>query len=213
MRQRQGQEAARRALSQDPGSRIQHQESGIGGGETHKIMGVFNVLLRLATEEQQNSTRSKQVLSLQYDSPFRIGLCVYISMPSAAGGAWSGVAGIHKLIGAQPMKMLEALETERILHLAKRFLTDRGIAVAFQQNAWEGLRSENDPPYSIEKAREGKLRGSLRGMPHARLLGVPPTRLIGPARAVLRQLLSEEGCKLIASRDRPCALNDRRKTT
>jgi hypothetical protein len=147
--------------------------------------------------EQPNSTRTKEVLSLEYDSPFRIGFCVYISMPSAAGGAWSGVAGIHRLFGAQPMKILEALETERILHLAKRFLTDRGIAVAFQQSAWEGLRSEDDPPYSIGNAREGKLRGSLRGMPHVRLLGVPPTRLIGPARDVLRQLLSEEGFNLI----------------
>ncbi len=159
------------------------------------------------SDQLQNSTRMKQALSLEYESPFRIGLCVYISMPSAAGGPWSGVAGIRRLFGARPMKTLEAFETERILHLAKRFLTDRGIAVAFQQNAWEGLRAENDPPYSIGNAREGKLRGSLRGMPHVRLLGVPPTRLIGPARAVLRQLLSEEGYKLIAEKDRPCALN------
>jgi hypothetical protein len=50
------------------------------------------------SEEEQNSTRTKEVLSLEYESPFRIGLCVYISMPSPAGGPWSGVAGIRKLL-------------------------------------------------------------------------------------------------------------------
>lgn len=147
--------------------------------------------------KEQNATRAKQILSLDYESPFRVAFCVYISMPSPAGGRWSGVAGIRKLVGALSLKRLEAVETERILELARRFLADGGIAVTFQRNAWEGLRSENDPHYSISKAREAGLRGALRGMPHVRLLGVPPTRLIGPAREVLRQVLSEEGYKLI----------------
>ena len=149
------------------------------------------------SEQQQNSMRTNQVLSLEYESPFRIGLCVYISMPSSAGGPWSGVAGIRKLFGASPLKRLEALETERILDVAKRFLTNPGIAVTFQRDAWESLRSENDPRYTINKAREGKLRGSVNGMPQIPLLGVPPTRLLGPARDVLRRLLSEEGYTLI----------------
>ncbi len=85
--------------------------------------------------QQQNSMRMKQALSLDYESPFKIGLCVYISMPSSAGGHWSGVAGIRKLFGAQPLKRLEAFETERIFDLAKRFLTNGGLAVTFQRNA------------------------------------------------------------------------------
>jgi hypothetical protein len=158
------------------------------------------------SEEEQNSTRTKEVLSLEYESPFRIGLCVYISMPSPAGGPWSGVAGIRKLIGSKPLKQLEAFETERILKLAERFLTNGGIAVTFQRNAWEGIRSDDDPTYSIGKAREASLRGSLKGTPKIPLLGVPPTRLIGPARDVLRQLLSREGYMLISetSQHRSC---------
>lgn len=148
-------------------------------------------------EKEQNRVRMEQVLSLDYESPFRIGLCVYISMPSPAGGPWSGVAGIRILFGTNSLKQVEAFETERILGLARRFLTDRGVAVTFQRNAWEGLRSESDPHYSIGNAREGKLRGSLRGMPYIRLLGVPPTRLLGPARELLRRLLCEEGYKLM----------------
>lgn len=141
-------------------------------------------------DEEANRRRLKRMMEVDYRSPFRIGLCVYISMPSSAGGPWSGVAGIRKLFGAQPLKRLEAFETERILEVAKRFLTNGGLAVTFQRNAWEGLRSENDPRYSISTAREANLRGSLKGFPKIPLLGVPPTRLIGPARDVLRRVLS-----------------------
>jgi len=153
-------------------------------------------------DEEANRRRLKRMMEVDYRSPFRIGLCVYISMPSSAGGPWSGVSGIRKLFRAQPLKRLEALETERIIKVAKRFLTNGGIAVTFQRNAWEGLCSENDPDYSIGNAREVKLRGSLRGMPHIPLLGVPPTRLIGPARDVLRRVLSEQGYELLPERDR-----------
>jgi hypothetical protein len=90
------------------------------------------------------------------------------------------------------MSQLESAERERIINYARKFLEPGGVAVAFQKNAWEGLRSENDPPYSIDLAKRGKLIGSLVGMPGVLLYGVPPTRLIGPCRKVLRQLLVEE---------------------
>jgi len=153
-------------------------------------------------DEEANRRRLKRMMEVDYRSPFRIGLCVYISMPSCAGGLWSGVAGIRKLFGVQPLKKLEAFETERILKVAKKFLTEDGIAVTFQRNAWEGLRSENDPHFGISKAREANLRGPLKSFPKIPLLGVPPTRLIGPARDVLRQVLSERGYELIPERDR-----------
>lgn len=145
----------------------------------------------------RNKRRMKCMTDLTYQSPFKIGLCVYFSMPSSAGGAWSGVAGLRKLLGTRAMKALEAFERDRILDIAKSFLSTRGIVVTFQKNAWEGLRSDRDPAYSIDSAREGKLVGSLGGEPRVPLIGVPPTRLVGPARAVLRQMLSERGYKLL----------------
>ena len=132
------------------------------------------------------------MLELDYVSAFRIGLCVFISMPSAAGGPWSGVAGIRKLLGSKAMSRLESAERQRIIRSARKFLDPGGVAVAFQRNAWEGLRSENDPPYSIDLAKSGKLKGSLAGMANVPLFGVPPTRLIGPCRNVLGQVLLEE---------------------
>jgi hypothetical protein len=90
------------------------------------------------------------------------------------------------------MEALERFERGRVLEAAKKFLSNGGIAVAFQKNAWEGLRSEHDPPYSIIAAMEGKLRGHLRGMKNVPLYGVPPTRLIGPCRRVLEQFLGHQ---------------------
>ena len=65
--------------------------------------------------EALNKQRRDQLLNLDYDGHFRIGLCVIISMPSAPGGKWGGVAGIQKLIGAKAMKRLEEAEMERVL--------------------------------------------------------------------------------------------------
>jgi hypothetical protein len=65
------------------------------------------------------------LLNLDYDSPFQIGLCVFISMPSAASGPWSGIAGVQKLIGAKAMKELEKEESPRVIECAKKFLTPK----------------------------------------------------------------------------------------
>jgi len=159
--------------------------------------GVLNLIFAegLSTKDR-NKLRLERMLALSYDTPFRIGLCVYWSMPSSAGGPWSGVAGIRKLIGTRALKRLEPYERERVIEVVKRFLVPGGVAVTFQKDAWNGLRSVNDPAYSISLARTGKLRGTLNGLPHMPLLGVPPTRLVGPTRKVLRQVLIEGGYRL-----------------
>jgi len=149
----------------------------------------------LSTKDR-NKLRLERMLAVDYDPPFRIGLCVYWSMPSSAGGTWSGVAGIRKLIGKRAMERLERLERERIMEVIIRFLEPEGAVVTFQKDAWNGLRSFNDPEYSIELAKAGKLRGTVDGLPHIPLFGVPPTRLVGPASKILRHVLTEEGYKL-----------------
>lgn len=80
-------------------------------------------------------------------------------------------------------------ERQSILKAAKDFLTPKGKVVAFQKDAWEGLRSDDDPEYSIDRAKSGELRGKLKEMPDVFLYGVPPTRLAGPCREALKKLL------------------------
>jgi hypothetical protein len=149
-------------------------------------------ILDLADDENlsikgRNTKRRECLFQLDYKSPFRIGLAVFFSMPSAASGPWSGVDGIKKLFGKKAMKRLEAAERERILECSKSFLIPDGALVAFQKNAWEGLRSPDDPQYRLDAAKNGRLKGKLSGMPKIPLFCVPPTKLSGPCVTVLKQ--------------------------
>jgi hypothetical protein len=139
--------------------------------------------------EEKNRLRSERILALAYESPFRLGFSVFVSMPSSAGGPWAGVAGVRKLIGSKAMKRLEVCERARVMDCAKRFLGREGVAVAFQKDAWNNLRSEKNPVYGFEKAKRCRLTGSLGDVPWIPLLGVPPTRLMGPSRSVLHRLV------------------------
>ena len=143
-----------------------------------------------------NEQRKDQLLNLHYNSLFRIGLCVFISMPSAPSGKWSGVTGVQKLIGAKAMRELEKEESLRVIECAKKFLTPNGAAVAFQKNAWNALRSDTDPEYKLTLAKDGKLKGSLKDMPNVPLIGVPPTRWPGLCSKILHELLKEKGYNL-----------------
>ncbi len=144
-----------------------------------------------------NQSRKTQLLNSDKEAKFRIGLTVFISMPSAAGGKWGGVAGIQKLLGAAAFRMIEKEETERIISCARKFVQKNGAVITFQKNAWENLRSENDPVYAIGKARAGKLIGRVKGNMDIQLYGVPPTRLVGPCSDALMQIGDAIGRKKI----------------
>jgi restriction system protein len=139
--------------------------------------------------DKLNELRRKQLLDLAYDSHFRIGLCVFITLPSGPGGPWGGVAGIQKLIGVRALRKLEQEESSRIFKLAENFINSKGALIAFQKNAWNCLRSEKDAEYSIGAAREARLKGNLKGRDDMPLLCVPPTRSTGPSRMALKQML------------------------
>lgn len=167
-----------------------------GNGTEHRFWKSIlknSGILRLSYDknlpaDKLNDIRKTQLLDLDYDSPFRIGLCVLITMPSAPGGSWGGVAGVQKLVGARAFRKLEQEESARVLKLAQKFINPRGAGIAFQKNAWNSLRSEIDQPYSIAAARAGALKGTLRGHSDLPLFCVPPTRLSGPCTHALRRL-------------------------
>ena len=142
-----------------------------------------------------NVFRKKQLLELDYETPFRVGLCVFISMPSAPSGPYGGVAGVRKLLGVRALRRLEAEESKRITKCVKAFIDDdpRGKVVTFQKNAWDGLRSNQNPEYKIGMAKDAKLVGGLKDQLKIPLLGVPPTRLVGPTKKVLSKLLYGKG--------------------
>ena len=147
--------------------------------------------------ETKNGQRKERILNLKYNSPFRIGMSVFISMPSGASGPWSGVGGVQKLIGVKAMKRLEDAEKNRILETSNNFLNDKGVVLTFQKNAWEALRSDGNPAYEIALAKSGRLKGSLGDRPGIKLFGLPPTRLVGPCSRVMHKALTGEGFSLV----------------
>ena len=120
---------------------------------------------------------------------------MFITLPSAPGGSWGGVAGVQKLIGVKALRKLEQEESTRVLKMAEEFVNPKGAVITFQKNAWNGLRSEQEPEYSIEAARAGSLEGTLNGGNDLALFCVPPTRLAGPCRTVLTQMLKNMEAK------------------
>ena len=155
-----------------------------------KLAGVLDLPFEPGLSiEKLNKQRKDTLFNLEYESGFRIGLSVVISMPSTPGGKWGGIAGVQKLIGAKAMRRLEKAETKRVLECVKKFVTTEGAVIAFQKNAWNNLCSENDPKYDIKLARAGKLKGHLKEDPRIPLLCVPPTRLSGPCSRVLKKII------------------------
>jgi hypothetical protein len=140
--------------------------------------------------EDINAVRRNQIMDLTFSECYRVGLCVFITMPSPAGGKWGGVAGIRKLLGRQAFEQIAKEETSRVVDCAKNFIQKNGKVIIFQKDAWENLRSNADPEYSLEKAKGGKLKGTLKGTDKISILGVPPTRLSRPCREVLEAFTS-----------------------
>jgi hypothetical protein len=84
--------------------------------------------------------------------------------------------------------LIEKEETERIIKGARKFVQNECAVITFQKNAWENLRFENDPKYTIDRAKNGMLSGHLKGNSKIQLFGVPPTRLVGPCRKTLKRI-------------------------
>jgi len=128
--------------------------------------------------EARNARRRADLLAGRYESPFLVGIDVFFTFPSPASTPrWSGVSGLFKLFGWPGVRLIAAAERTRLAATIERHVTGQGAVVAFQKDAYEGLRDQAAPPYTRTDAREGRLRSrSAAGCP-VPLFGVPPTRL------------------------------------
>ena len=138
---------------------------------------------------QRNKIREKELRLLRYSSPFRLGIAVYFSMPSAASDPrWSGVAGLLRLFGSKALRAVSLEEGKRIASILRSFMAEGGGIIAFQKDAYEGVRSSDTPPYSIELAKTGQLYGKCKHAPRILLVGAPPTRFLhgGKCRQALK---------------------------
>lgn len=128
--------------------------------------------------EEQNAERRAALLSMAYESPFRLGLDVFFSFPSPASTPkWSGVAGLAALFGRKPLAQIALAERVRISGVIRRHLNSSGAVVAFQKDAYEQLRDSSAPAYTSEGARSAQLMSLSAGGAEVLLVCAPPTRL------------------------------------
>lgn len=131
----------------------------------------------IADLEERIDVMRKDLYELAYESPFRIGIAVFYSIPSPASGDWSGASGVRKLLGTKAFRKITVQEEKRIDGLVSRFLGQCGIIIAFQKDAYENLRSPGDLGYERALADQGRLQGRYKVNPSVFLAGAPPTRL------------------------------------
>lgn len=130
----------------------------------------------LSFKSDRNPLRKKELYDLSYDSPFRIGLTIFYSMPSASSDEnWAGVRGLEKLFHKRALGRIKAYEKARVERIIHEFLSPfKGAVFVFQKDAYEGVSPTNN--YSKVKAKEGKLVGVCQCDPNVRLFCLPPTR-------------------------------------
>jgi len=141
--------------------------------------------------QERNRIRKQELFGLEYHSPFRMGIAVYFSTPSAGSGSpWAGVAGLRKLFGARALRAIEIEEQRRIQGILREFVPTGAAVMAFQRDAYEGLRSKDTPAYALGSAKAGKLYGKCKYGADVLLVGAPPTRYLhsGKMQSVLAQL-------------------------
>jgi hypothetical protein len=143
---------------------------------------------------ERNRERKDALYALRYDSPFRLGIAVYFSMPSPAAAApWAGVAGLRRLFGTKALDMIARAEEERLAQAIRDFNGGAGAVIALQRDAYEGLRRHGDPAYSARSLRQNvMLEARCKFDPRIPLICGPPTRLIHSvaARTTLAQIKS-----------------------
>ena len=126
-----------------------------------------------------NAQRTKALFDLDYDSDFRIGLAVFYSMPSPASDSkWNGVVGLRRLFHAKALRVIADSEKRRINHLIDSFVASapRGNILAFQKDAYLGIRLTNNPETKV--AHEGKWQvvKTRYGDSDINIYKLPPTR-------------------------------------
>lgn len=121
------------------------------------------------------------LLELKYQSPFRVGIAVFYSIPSAASYKWSGVNGLRRLLGSNAFDLVTVEEEKRIDKIIKKFIGPTGGIITFQKDAYERVRSPDTPEYHQELAKRGLLKGKYKNNQNIFLAGAPSTRLANSA--------------------------------
>jgi hypothetical protein len=141
-----------------------------GKGVEHRFWKVLRELgfVDLHGDDQDIKRR---FLSLEYESPFRLGFEVIYTFPSSASKPkWSGVVGVERLFGRKAVATILELEKARLKVILRDFLLDGGVIVAMQKDAYNAVAQNS---YNLKLAADGDLESLFDG---TKVYGTPPTR-------------------------------------
>jgi hypothetical protein len=75
-----------------------------------------------------NTSRTRALLDLSYESLFKKRLVVFYSMPSPSSEPkWSGIAGLRRLFGARALRQIAEIEKKRVDGLISKFIDSHPI--------------------------------------------------------------------------------------
>ncbi len=128
---------------------------------------------------ERGQIRKEELFELNYTSSFCISMAVYYSMPTPPSGLWGYVDGIKKLFGTKALLEIEKSEKQnRINPILKQLSKSGGAVLAFQSDAYNGMKSDGNQIYSQKEALKGKLIGECDNFANVMLLCSPPTKAI-----------------------------------
>jgi len=173
-----------------------------GKGREHRIWRIFREVSLLNWVDplpvvagslfDSSKVIKKRFFDLDYNSPFRLAMVVYFSMPSAPSEpSWSGVNGLCKLFGRKAIRLIENEEQKRIRRIVENFMPDGGVIIAFQKDAYNGVVTKEASGYSLRGALAGELEAKSGLHPKVKVFGVPPTRFLQgrKAKQVLKDII------------------------
>ncbi|GAI58414.1 unnamed protein product, partial [marine sediment metagenome] len=118
---------------------------------------------------------------LNYESPFRVGLAVFYSMPSPASNPkWSGVAGLSKLFRARAFRKITSYEKKRVESIIREFIGNdsRGAIIAFQKDAYLGVKGDDSQESVVVEEGKWCAIEARCSSYEVRLFRMPPTRFM-----------------------------------
>ena len=144
------------------------------------------------TNEDINTFRTRALFDLNYESPFRIGLAAFYSLPSPAS---DGVAGLRKLFGARTFREITLCEKKRIESIVQEFIGDdtHGAVIVFQKDAYLGVKDYRSQESLVTEEGKWCVVEAKCSCSDVRLFRMPPTRYMSASWYVkfLRQVV---GC-------------------
>ncbi|MBA7505650.1 hypothetical protein ES706_04326 [subsurface metagenome] len=146
------------------------------------------------TAEDINTFRTRSLFDLNYESPFRIGLAVFYSLPSPASDLkWGGVAGLRKLFGARAFREITLYEKKRVESLTQEFIggNPHGAVIAFQKDAYLGVKDYTTQESLVAEKGKWCVVEARCSCSDIRLFRMPPTRYMSASWYVefLRQVV------------------------